>query len=83
MFAWLCGLPSQEWRVDHSRDDLVKLRVVEGGDDVATGSRRGEDNAMHRNVLDPSCDLGYRLFPATLGTSKLSCGLSPSLKILD
>ncbi|KAL4361500.1 hypothetical protein GQ457_04G013070 [Hibiscus cannabinus] len=62
--------------VGHSRDDLVKLRVVEGDDDVATGSRRGEDDAMPRSALDPSCDLGYRLFPATLETSKFGWFIS-------
>ncbi|KAK8597805.1 hypothetical protein V6N13_095202 [Hibiscus sabdariffa] len=56
--------------VSYSQDDLVRLEVVEGGDDAGAEGRREGDYAKSWCILDPSCELDYRSFSATLETFK-------------
>ncbi|KAK8628440.1 hypothetical protein V6N13_064147 [Hibiscus sabdariffa] len=57
--------------VGHSRDVLVRLEVVEGGEDAGAESRREGVYAKSRCILDPSYELGCRSFSATLEIVKL------------
>ncbi|KAL4297721.1 hypothetical protein GQ457_12G026640 [Hibiscus cannabinus] len=56
--------------VGHSRDDLVRLETVEGGDDAVTESRRENVYAKSRRILGPNVSVGCRPVSASLGTSK-------------
>ncbi|KAK8698317.1 hypothetical protein V6N13_114441 [Hibiscus sabdariffa] len=72
LFVCLFGcvvVPSKNG-VGHSRDDLVRLEAVEGGDDTGSGSRREKVYAKSRRILGSSVSVGCRSVSTSLGTFK-------------